>query len=426
MTDADCSYGGICEDPVDTGTCLCDPWFTGEFCDLLNMQAPEDTDVGTCGPSFDGYYSWGGRTVQGSDGMYHLFASFMCNHASLSEWTTVSSSAHFVAATPTGPFAWSPEQCDAQGICTPFIQPWSHNTVIVPNAAGASPPWLVFHIGNGIVPPSQWAPCFNKSDIGTVGQGKEGPSTLSPDQRYEAMRAMRSGERFGIESGFYLATSDSLDGPWTAAMNNSAIIINLNNTWATQAGGNPAPLLSPDGSQWLLYFTGTSCPPGWGLAPGCIAMATSPTYQGPYTVVPGPNPLVNMESEDPFVWRDPRGNFHMHTNINTYHRRCAQGVPCGGHAWSSDGFKWSNQTLGAFGPVVTLANGTVIQNAYSERPLVTQNPDGSPLALHLGMGRSSYEDSCNWVQLFCTNTSKNCGPMLPSHKSGLFMPLRGR
>jgi hypothetical protein len=41
-----------------------------------------------------------------------------------------------------------------------------------------------------------------------------------------------------------------------------------------------------------------------------------------------------------------------------------QGVPCGGHSWSVDGKTWSNQTLGAFGPVVTLANGTVITNAY--------------------------------------------------------------
>ena len=105
---------------------------------------------------------------------------------------------------------------------------------------------------------------------------------------------------------------------------------------------------------------------------------------------------------------------------------CGQGVPCGGHSWSTDGLVWSNQTLGAFGPVVTLANGTVITNAYTERPLVTLNPDGTPLALHVGMVRSTYLDSCNWVQLFCTKTATKCGPMMPPHSDepGAYRPTR--
>ena len=47
---------------------------------MCSLQAPESTDVGTCGPNFNSYYSWGGRSVYDStDGQYHLFASFMCN-----------------------------------------------------------------------------------------------------------------------------------------------------------------------------------------------------------------------------------------------------------------------------------------------------------------------------------------------------------
>ena len=93
------------------------------------------------------------------------------------------------------------------------------------------------------------------------------------------------------------------------------------------------------------------------------------------------------------------------------------GVECGGHAWSADsGATWTNLTVGAFGPYITLADGTAMANAYAERPLVTMNADGSPHALYLGMGRSSYHDSCNWPQLFCTEEALahgvKCGPTI--------------
>ena len=39
-------------------------------------------------------------------------------------------------------------------------------------------------------------------------------------------------------------------------------------------------------------------------------------------------------------------------------------------------------------------------------------PDGvTPMALHLGMGRTGYADCCNWPQLFCTGApGEACGP----------------
>ena len=53
------------------------------------------------------------------------------------------------------------------------------------------------------------------------------------------------------------------------------------------------------------------------------------------------------------------------------------------------------------------------RNAYVERPLVSSAADGTPIALHLGMGRHGYEDCCNWPQLFCTGApGEVCGPTL--------------
>lgn len=87
------------------------------------------------------------------------------------------------------------------------------------------------------------------------------------------------------------------------------------------------------------------------------------------------------------------------TNVNNDHTRCAQGVPCGGHAWSYDGLTFSNLTIGAFGPVIRFQNGSFWYNAYVERPQVLQAADGTPIAFYVGMGRSSYEDCCNWAQV---------------------------
>ena len=100
--------------------CVCDPWFTGNHCTHLNLQRPDNMQQGTCGHDFDSYYSWGGRALQApgeSAEQWHLYASIMCNHKTLSSWTTDSSSAHFVGNSSTGPFACKdqpshPHPCD--------------------------------------------------------------------------------------------------------------------------------------------------------------------------------------------------------------------------------------------------------------------------------------------------------------------------
>lgn len=100
------------------------------------------------------------------------------------------------------------------------------------------------------------------------------------------------------------------------------------------------------------------------------------------------------------MFQDPRGNFHLLTNVNTYHRRCNEGAACGGHAWSRDAFQWSDLVIGAFGPAVRKSDGSVQHNSYRERPLVYQNEQGIPVTFFTGMGASSYDDSISWAQPF--------------------------
>ena len=125
-----------------------------------------------------------------------------------------------------------------------------------------------------------------------------------------------------------------------------------------------------------------------------------------------PHPITYPESEDPSVFIDPRGNYHMLTNVNTCHRRCLQGIECGGtfffttflcvctatdnkewtldaagHAWSRDGLHFTNLTIGAFGKDVV---GVLVGRSLSKMVIVwlvlCQGPTlHLPMALGLPM-----------------------------------------
>merc|ERR1711924_501014 len=71
---------------------------------------------------------------------------------------------------------------------------------------------------------------------------------------------------------------------------------------------------------------------------------------------------------------------------------------------------WSDLVIGAYGPRIPLLNGSFWQNAYIERPQILQDDVGNPIAFFTGMGRTSYTDSCSWVQRFCKKKGDpNCG-----------------
>ena len=95
-----------------------------------------------------------------------------------------------------------------------------------------------------------------------------------------------------------------------------------------------------------------------------------------------------MIPEDPYVWRDHRGRFHMLFNANSCHKHCSAKIPCGGHAWSEDGLTWSQPHIPAFGTIVHYEDKSTEVYDYVERPQVVQAADGRPLTLFAGHGYS--------------------------------------
>ena len=85
-------------------------------------------------------------------------------------------------------------------------------------------------------------------------------------------------------------------------------------------------------------------------------MLRAPHWRGPYALA-NPLAVTRPESEDSFVLRTTPG-YHMLTNVNNDHARCAEGQACGGHAWGRDGLHFSNLAIGAFGPAIPLRDGS--------------------------------------------------------------------
>lgn len=400
-TDLDCSLAGDCSQSV----CSCDAWATGAHCQLLNFRTPESNEG--YGLQLPGYHSWGGGAL--FDGqIYHLIMSFMCNHGSLAQWTTVSSIYRATSAKSEGPYAMQEM----------IAQPWSHNAMPVENpsaSAETNDRFLIFDIGDACANRSIWSPCYNSSlEAQTHKPSQERAPCIGSSQGYR----------------LYARSAPHPTGPWSWKGAGEPLCCNVDAlcppcpgqrqldgssaVWKISgSGGNPAPVIFANGTT-LLYVSANPCPPDWGNAsPGnnCIGVLRAPHWSGPYELA-NAMPVTHPESEDPFVFQTKRG-YHLLTNVNNDHARCPAGAACGGHAWGTDGLHFSNLTIGAFGPAIRFANGSVWRNAYIERPQVLLNAtSGEPQTFFAGLGRSSYDDSVTWAAPFCTadDLPGACGP----------------
>ena len=365
--DTDCFLAGVCV----ASKCACDAWATGANCSLLNL-APASPDNGLQLP---GYHSWGGHAVKDNSSgvdVFHGYFSFMLGHCTLSSWTTNSALIHGVASSPDGPFTPAGPSVDPNmpGVMVP---PWAHSAFITYSEVDKL--FLLSHIGPGGVrnhgcnavggcwnltqgctrrnsggactrcdtqgstPPACWRNCSTSPPGPKVMGWKQSQQDQRGPQPLPVGLACRNAKYTKPTptefcTDFYVHTATNVSGPWSEPLELSVDFGEHNNSWYGGGGNNPsmpALYLFPNGTT-LLYYQATTCPEGWGnAAPACVGVMRGDTWRGPYHHVRS-LPIVHPESEDPFVFRTRRG-FHLLTNVNTYHKRCKIGVPCGGHSF---------------------------------------------------------------------------------------------
>jgi hypothetical protein len=341
--------GGTCASEWDcslgglcsAGKCVCDAQYTGEHCAVLRLRRAKLDN----GMQMNGTHTWGGHALKDkTSGKWVGFFSYMAGLCDLGTWGSNSMIVSAVSDLPDGPYSQKP---------TPVVGPWSHNAMISQHPNGS---YVLFHIGSGKLKSTPFKPCSAETD----------PFYPFPAEDPEPPLATTH-------------ISESLHGPWRAAPGVPAL-------------NNPCPFFFENGT--TLIFDRTSVVVGQSL-------------DGPWDSQHRPTVAVNgsMHPEDPGVYRDQRGNFHMLFNANSGHSNCRAGTPCGGHAWSHDGLTWSAPYWPAFGTITHYVDNTTAQWNYVERPQIAQMTDGTPLTFFAGHG---YGGIHTLAFMFCQSGDTDC------------------
>ena len=292
-SDWDCSLSGECL----SGSCQCDSWASGRDCSYLAFQAVDPDRVGYVDATFS---SWGGNPlpVIKSASNDDVSSSFV--------W-------HLYMAEIACPNANS-SRCG--------LGNWyQHSQVAHATSSSVEGPYT----RQGLI----------------LGQEHHNPTVkASPVDHTWHMYSISAG------GGPIVSSSSSDQGK----------------TWQhTSHGGtqvskyeNPGPFLFPNGTMAMFYRDTSQ-----GLTlPSCsdesigVQLCAGPNK----TCGAGRNPVFGHAGEDPSVFRDTRGNYHM--LINALPGSCIPKFQQGGHAWSKDGVTWSEPRVGAYNTTVQFTNGS--------------------------------------------------------------------
>eukprot|EP00927_Polykrikos_kofoidii_P035261 TRINITY_DN2983_c0_g5_i1.p1 TRINITY_DN2983_c0_g5~~TRINITY_DN2983_c0_g5_i1.p1 ORF type:complete len:532 (+),score=71.79 TRINITY_DN2983_c0_g5_i1:217-1812(+) len=137
---------------------------------------------------------------------------------------------------------------------------------------------------------------------------------------------------------------------------------------------NPGPILHANGSMTMFYRDNFDIP-----EPTCSKEGIGVQHCASPTSVceAGGSAVFRHTAEDPSVFIDHRGNWHMLMNALPY--LCSPKFQQGGHAWSRDGISWSEPRVGAFNTTVHFSDGTSLRCGRRERPQMVLDADGVPL-----------------------------------------------
>ena len=357
-TDEDCNLNGICQ--KSTKKCVCDPGWCSSDCGELDRR-PAIRGTGYNQTS-SGTSTWGSKIIHDPNDqkLFHLFLAEFTDGCGLDYWSPYSRIIHAESnCGAAGPYKFADQ----------VVGTFAHNPTVVYSLADEL--YLMYHIGCAFSPPDTCtAPSFSCGP-GNFINGESGISVLSsPD--------LKTWTSYGqIFSGHN-------DDSWDADVTNPS----------------PWPLYSPPGDTAKILLAYRGCPYNCSGAE-LMNLATAPNFRGPYTKIES-QPIFENHVEDPFLWQDKRGNFHMLMHSLEPGGGFGDGPKVGRHAYASkfEGpWKFNNQTL-AFNTTVDFTDGTSVDYFRRERPQLFFSEDGkmTPLYLTNGVQEKGQGDSYTIVQ----------------------------
>ena len=124
---------------------------------------------------------------------------------------------------------------------------------------------------------------------------------------------------------------------------------------------------------------------------------SAPSRDGPWSSVRIPLPL-EQHWEDPTLWFDRRGNFHVLNHVYSLAPYSAgEYRVASGHMYSRDGIKWSRAAVAPFDGMVAMDDGSNVTFATRERPqLVFASGDRTtPVALTSAVSSQPIGQMCD-------------------------------
>ena len=327
-TALECSLNGEC---TSRGSCSCDPPWAGSDCGIL-VTLP--TNVGAAygfGTPFE-VSSWGGNAIyDGADQLYHLFVTEMQGEGcGLHVWPTQSTVVHATSKTPEGPYHKQSRVLPRQ----------ASN----PHAIRYKGLWYIFHIGNANA--SGVAKACNET-----GPGPFGPMSTTHQFGVPSTHTAHSTHAMAA-GGSTIHKSLSPYGPFTPVQTD--LVCN-----------NPSPFVHPNGTLFVActghLFLQLQRSDG-GPAGPWIIVASQIAYGQGY--------------EDPFLFIDRRGNFHMLGHVWSADPYPVN--PISGHAFSVDGLQWHSGVTQPYNNTVLRTNGTTQNLATPERPKLLLSGSNDP------------------------------------------------
>ncbi|OAA40410.1 Glycosyl hydrolase family 43, five-bladed beta-propellor domain protein [Beauveria brongniartii RCEF 3172] len=360
-TDEDCSLNGLCN-LVSGGICACDAGWTGPDCGALDLRpAKRRSGYNRTG---EGTSSWGARIVRDpSDSqLHHLFAAEFAHGCGLDYWAPYS---RIVRAESregaAGPYVFADEVAGT----------FAHNPTVVRSPADQA--YLLYYIGCATEVGEASSRCAGRKFSCGPGNANNGESGISVKTSSDLRTWTDAGQVFP-------GSNSSTD--WDADVTNPSAFPLYNARDDDDDDDKKTPAI-------LLAYRG--CPYDC-LGREQINLAVAATgYRGPYHRVQA-DPVFLADNEDPFVWRDKRGHWHMLTHSLEAEGGFGNGPKVGRHAYARDyAGPWTLSTQQqrslAFDTTVRWDDGGEVRFYRRERPQLMFSEDGemTPLLLTTGV-----------------------------------------
>jgi hypothetical protein len=270
-----------------------------------------------------------------------MYVSRMSGFCGLNCWQGNSEIAHAVSDTPLGPFTLSE-------IILPYF---AHGPTIHQLADGTM---VLFHLG-----------------CSTPGHSvPDHPPCTCPDRNgTSATEILPSPNPLAACSSDYISldSAPSPNGPWTSLGRR-----NPTAPWATGTT-NPGLLIDANGTALMAYRGNTPTDSNNEF----LGIATASSWKSDFVSIDTKAPIVSHIGEDPYIYQDKRGNYHI-----IYHDM--EGSDRGGHAYSRNLIEWYNGPVPCYTGEVSYDDGSKRKFQKRQRPQLLVE-GGVPLYLYTGV-----------------------------------------